>query len=398
MDGIIEFRYKRKDEAWPAKFRVEPLLEASLQRDVAWYLSKQNASRFPGSQPVSMKSSHIECLQQYDYYISEKSDGRRFLLYLTCAITGSPELYLVNRRNEYYLVNDESFPVSMRQQSAFQDTLLDGELVMEMEYSIENSYNSSGTKFLVFDCLLHNGACCMHQTLPMRLQKAHSAVKNMARNDTISATSAERLFNVELKEMKPSRELQSLFERVLPALTHPTDGIIFTPVRLPYISGMNKALLKWKPRDCTTIDFLLSIDKSIARETMTNTDISRPAVSASSKVALAWEGKAESICRVPKIIPKLDLLVYKGNGEYENFGEMKISPQERRDWNFSKTNINRQIVECALNADGTWQFKRFRTDKAHANHIRTALDVMECLKREVSMRDLLDACTMRRKA
>jgi hypothetical protein len=38
---------------------------------------------FPGTQPTTFKQQHIKCLENEDYYVCEKSDGERFLMFLT---------------------------------------------------------------------------------------------------------------------------------------------------------------------------------------------------------------------------------------------------------------------------------------------------------------------------
>ncbi|CAG8702289.1 11504_t:CDS:2, partial [Funneliformis caledonium] len=45
---------------------------------------------FPGAQPTSFYSKHIQELQNEDYYVCEQSDGTRVLAYITCDSPGKP--------------------------------------------------------------------------------------------------------------------------------------------------------------------------------------------------------------------------------------------------------------------------------------------------------------------
>lgn len=126
---------------------------------------------FPGAQPVSFARNHLQELQRQDYYLCEKTDGIRCLLYLTYFAGDIPEHdqeahFLIDRKNHYYEIRNEAFHFPIPEQgdqSFHRETLLDGELVQD------NIDGRLVPRYLIFDCLAVDGRSLVERTLDKRL-------------------------------------------------------------------------------------------------------------------------------------------------------------------------------------------------------------------------------------
>ncbi|CAH1761171.1 3313_t:CDS:2 [Entrophospora sp. SA101] len=99
------------------------------------------AVNFPGSQPVSFTLQHLIELEKEDYYVCEKSDGARVLLYIRMDKNGDQDVYL----NHYFHLPGVKFPIpntNVDPNTHNWDSLVDGELVYDVEPdgSMEKSY------------------------------------------------------------------------------------------------------------------------------------------------------------------------------------------------------------------------------------------------------------------
>ncbi|CAE7212746.1 TTF2 [Symbiodinium sp. KB8] len=132
------------------------------------------------------------------------------------------------------------------------NTLLDGELVLDV---VEEG--KTALRYLVYDAMHICGEDLTHRTLIYRLQKALYEV--ILPKEQLSALrgSAD---NVQLM-LKDFFELWQLGEvtAIASELPHGTDGLVFTPVMVPYVPGTVPALLKWKPAEMNTVDFKLQV-------------------------------------------------------------------------------------------------------------------------------------------
>jgi mRNA guanylyltransferase len=144
--------------------KIDGELLYTMRNEVAQLLDKKNTS-FPGAQPVSFARRHIEELAQQDYYVCEKSDGMRYLLYLTEGDKGEEIHYLIDRKNDYWYIPDAHLTLHLPQENNIEGfhvgTLIDGELVLDKVPGEADLV----PRFLVFDCLVLDGKSLMDRPL-----------------------------------------------------------------------------------------------------------------------------------------------------------------------------------------------------------------------------------------
>lgn len=359
--------------------KAEPGLADQFRREVADLLGRNNLS-FPGAQPVSFSTKHILELQRDDYYVCEKTDGVRCLLYFARGDPDSdtPEIhYLIDRKNEYRFVPGLHFP--QPDDSTFQsfhvDTLVDGELVRD-------SYDD-GTqqlKYLVFDCLVIDGQQLMHRTLDKRL--AYFKEKVLKPYDALYRKFPEekqhRIFAVEDKSTQFSYGIEMMFREIIPKVKriHGNDGLIFTCRSTPYRIGTDEHILKWKPPAENTIDFRMRLEFPLLEPDSED--------EADGVVDLFPDYDA---------LPVFHLFVMLNSNEYRLFDEMFVSPEEWTDLKALRTPLDDTIVECFKDDQGRWRFHRLRDDKSDANHISTVDKVLESIQDRVSEDDLIRAAS-----
>jgi len=203
-----------------------------LKRHVANLLERENPNKFPGAQPVSFAREHLAELQRNEYFMCEKTDGIRCLLFLSYreAPDGSfhPSTLLIDRKNNYYETKPAlRFPYhgAMDNLEAFlYNTILDGELVND-QYP-----DGKRLKFYVFDCLAIDTQNMTERPLDKRLGYMQELLfkpwrKFLAQNKLHPQRDP---FLVLEKQMYSPYHVKNVFDTVLPSLKHGNDGLIFT--------------------------------------------------------------------------------------------------------------------------------------------------------------------------
>ncbi|KAF4631425.1 hypothetical protein G7Y89_g6703 [Cudoniella acicularis] len=344
-----------------------------MRSQVAQLLDRKQLS-FPGAQPVSFARRHLEELKKQDYYVCEKSDGMRFLLYLTSNEYNEEVQFLIDRKNDYWIIppNTLHFPVPKDVKSFHINTLIDGELVMDKLPS-----GQMQPKYLVFDCMILDGNTLMNRTLDKRLAYFKERIYEPYKK--LLADFPEEIpfmhFLMEMKAMQFSYAIEMMFNNVLPNLPHGNDGLIFTCRTSEYKHGTDQNILKWKPEAENSIDFRLSLEFPVVQPDQQ--DISEGI----TKPYPDYEA-----------LPVCNLLMYSGDGREDPwYSTMFLESDEWDSLKALNEPLNDRIVECFMDTQKRWRYMRFRDDKTNANHTSTVESVIESIMDRVTKQDLINA-------
>lgn len=211
--------------------------------------------RNPVSQPTSLERAHFSAFYERAYMISDKSDGTRYVLFLS-KTQGREIAVMVDRKLSLYQI-----PVAASR-SHFQGSIYDGELV-----------NSNGSHlFLVFDCVASKGSYVGDKDFLSRLSLIRGAfdlegasvqspeeASLHARKGKIVCGGSARGLSFKPKPCFQLRQMDTLL-RQMSSLPYKTDGLIFTPVEEPVRLGTHASMFKYKKNH--SIDVEVSPDGS----------------------------------------------------------------------------------------------------------------------------------------
>lgn len=343
--------------------QAPPDVAHQLKVDVARLLQKPKLN-FPGAQPVSFARKHIEEeLFKRDYYVCEKSDGLRCLMYVTWE--NNPDAgpqqvtYLITRNNDFFFIPMVHFPSN--DGKPLQDTIVDGELVLTKS-------DPPDLHFLMFDCLACNKILLTGRPLDKRLGYLNAAISHPLKEFLHKNPEVARdfPFSVRVKDMQFAYNVMNVFAS-FPHLPHITDGLIFTCRDHPYVSGTDERILKWKKQDENSVDFLMSMKFPIFEDT-------------NGESWTDYDAK-----------PEVTLLVWTGRDGSRPYGELYLTDKEWDNLKALEEPLEERVVECIKDDKKRWRYLRFRDDKTNANYITTVEKVIDSIDDPVSEKNLLDA-------
>ncbi|EKM55158.1 uncharacterized protein PHACADRAFT_120236 [Phanerochaete carnosa HHB-10118-sp] len=316
--------------------------ELWLRQEVARLCQLENERTFPGSQPVSFGTKDLVKLENQDYWVCEKSDGIRVLLFVQTDLrTKDQGVYLIDRHNTYREVQGLYFPHHENPKMPLRSTIVDGELVVDTDPRSKQET----VRFLAFDCLVVDDQNVMSRPLDKRYGRLqewfYKPYSKMLKDHPHMAQTQP--FEVRVKNVKFSYHIDQIFENEIPQLLHGNDGLIYTCVSTPYMAGTDPNILKWKPPSENSIDFRLVLRFPPSRESPKDPD---------------YFAK-----------PVFELHVWCGGVRYEFYDVMHVTDGEWERLKAAGDQLDDRVVEAHWDKElSVWRMMRFRNDKPNGNH------------------------------
>ncbi|SCZ93553.1 BZ3500_MvSof-1268-A1-R1_Chr6-3g08735 [Microbotryum saponariae] len=337
--------------------------------------------RFPGSQPVSFDLQSLKMLEEEDFWVCEKSDGVRVIV-LVVATEQGQQTYLVDRKYYFYQVSGLRFPHQTGLDFDHSNTVLDGELVIDVEPA-----RGEVLRLLLFDCLVIDSENLMHKPLHKRYGVRHlpdSSLYFVAMVEVLTYAyimepydkllmahpeAREYLpFEVRLKPQELSYGIEAVFREHVPKLLHGNDGLIFTSAEAVYTPGTDPKMwarflrdapsLKWKPPSENSIDFVLQLKFPARGDNDHEPDYTAK--------------------------PIFMLLMNHGHEGSFYFDTMSVDDDTWEKWKASGEQYDDRVVEVVWDVERqTWRLLRFRDDKLEGNYKTVVSSIIKSIQHGV---------------
>ncbi len=227
---------------------------------------KLKKKQFFGAHPVSLEKKHLKEISNpevfHDFLVCEKTDGIRYLMY----ITNFGEVILSGRGDDFFLVRMPIPPAMVKQKEKDMSIMyiFDGELV------IDERGGEKWMVYLLFDALVFHGQAVYSKPYSERLKyclqfsstrgdlfRLSKDLKIKRPGIVIDQASKFPRLKIAVKDFFQVDACAFIFNKMVPKLPHENDGLIFTRNSVPYPVGATNNIIKWKPPEFNTIDFLI---------------------------------------------------------------------------------------------------------------------------------------------
>jgi mRNA-capping enzyme len=383
-------------------------------RDILRVPPSASGNEFLGSQPVSLARANAGLLAEPDlhYCVSWKADGTRYLMLL---LHGGA--YLVDRAARVRRCQMR-FPApappmphcahargrpDKPAHGTLRGVLLDGEMVVDVTATPAGP--TMQRRFLVYDCIsagAHDFARPPLSDKPMmerpfmriRYDAIEACVVTPKREYEQAAAQCYRAnaepFRVRRKDFYGPERAPWLLGVLIPALTHPSDGLVFQPGAEPYRPRTNEHLLKWKLPRLNSVDFYVHEDDNGDRLLCVTgggdghlkvlRDVALPASMLDAGDADGGSGGGEN----------------GGGDSHGSGGAAPVSPLtaplvwDAAEPGESDLLRDQCIAECVWDGPrGCWSLLRVRQDKQHPNHESVFVRVWQSIRDNLRDEDVL---------
>lgn len=224
-----------------------------------WLHETEHHLNMPIPQTLQRKHLHGNEMKGRRLWITEKSDGIRFLLCLHCS-SDQCALVLIGRSGDAYQFQMNLLGKSMP--SMFSGTtVLDGELIWNVE--------AKRYYFLAFDFIYGQNQSCIFQVASKRILQLRSLVRTLTQYVQLNHLQntgqwpleihAKRFYSMsELDQVKQQMIVKEDTKTMMWMNQHACDGLIITPED----GGYHATTYKWKPTELCTVDFEMHRSKS----------------------------------------------------------------------------------------------------------------------------------------
>lgn len=320
-------------------------------------ITSYSENRFPASNPVSCLRKDLRDIRNsrniVPWFATEKSDGVRFFLVLTCSPQKDPIALLVDRSWGIFILPGLTFSTNL----FISGTILDTELICERPSAEEQSLLGSRPTLwllLAFDLLVASGEALLKAPFLER----YSALQSVLSNHYKPKVGVDVCL-VRSKKFVPLVQLPWLVNEIHNNLRHDNDGLILQNGHSVYTPGMQKTVLKWKQKEKHTVDFLCHSIQQVKPE--------------------QWMVDLFVLDSAMQLVRAIQIVVSRSNCQQLGLNDV--------------VELDMAILECYWNDRHGWRPLKLRQDKAEPNTEFTLRKTQENIEENIRLEELLELAT-----